>query len=358
MASKGRKKKAFTAHRSNDDTWYFYNSEEKIIGSCEVKSWHNDNAEYGQRFRTDFMVDLVVHERFGNYKEIESVGGLNVYLGKVDWNEDIRTELFVQHRENFMRDSLNQLHRKHRETNERVYKRHYNNYLQDNKNRLQAEIKKYDDLLIAFENQVSEYKHLNKILKNHRVYLYEILRYGKEQLSSAKGLDKMRKQEPYTISISSSYLAQLVNENKPNHTTASRVVNLFCLLGFFNKEFSIAEKHYKEIRKEDQHKMTYLSLNDDFSFENAEMMANQLYEKGYKIEKFTNEFVALNFGISVSEKIFSKLIKRDVVVENSEDVLEGIYFQQQANKLALDNPLLDLTYDEFYEDDFDVETPF
>lgn len=358
MANKGRKRKEYKAHKTKDFVWYFFNSDENLIGSCDVKNWHNDFKDFGYKYRTDYMVDLFIHEKFGKYKEIESVGGLKVYQGKTEWNEDMREELFIRHRENFMKNSLNQLHKRHREANERAYKRHYDNYLQDNRNRLMAEIEKYKDLKDTFENQVSDYKHLNKILKNHRVYLYKILEYGQEQLLNAEGLEKMRKEEPYTISISVRYLAMLVNNDKPNHTTASRVVNLLCLLGFFNKEFSIADKNYKQIRIEDQHKMTYLSLNHHFTLEHAEMMANQLYQKGYKIEKFTNEFVALNFGTDISEKIFSKILRKDEEDKAFDEVPEEIFFQQQANKLALDNPLLELTYDEYYNDDFDIDTPF
>lgn len=176
----------------------------------------------------------------------------------------------------------------------------------ESKIRLQGEVTKYEELLskIKQEEFLCKYPNLHGYLKNYWWFLEELLNIGLERIKRITFLKKNYKLTFYYSTKEISSYLQSNNKRTMNYSKVAKVINIFCILGFFSKEFSPDFKfHGKEKKAKD---INYLKA-EYVDWEYADEKARILYENKINSKTITKALIGDIFGDYFAERIFVPL---------------------------------------------------
>lgn len=355
---RGRKKKPFKAYRTQENEWIISNSDEKIVARTDAQNWHKlEYIEMGYKHQSDFIVDMVFHEKWGSYEAIEEAGSLMISLGlkKAVWDDELRVTNFKKHREEHFNKVVKVSENNHLSAKEKAYRKHYDEAGRKNVEKFEAEINRYDAIADML-NDLSYYPALKRILKTYKVHLQLLIQFGKNELLKMENL-MYKNKDVYTFSVSTRFFADFLEKNdiEMNQSRVTRFFNLASLLGFTTKEFVEAKKHYTKIRNSDIYDISFFSLND-IDLEKTEEVAKVLVDSKFKLSNMSYNYVCNVFSQEIADSIYAKSTitkKAEITIEDDieiEEIDQDTFFQQQANKVALLIPEMKLEIDHWYDD--------
>lgn len=190
------------------------------------------------------------------------------------------------------------------------------------KKKFEKAIAEFDTLLneLQDDNFSERYPSLAKYIKSYKWFLEEMILFGKQQ--TLTNLHYIKNNNELAFFASCRYWEQYLQENNKkqlNFRKVSKLINLFCVLGFFTKlmKYNIPEGLRFENHK--AYDMNYIQLNK-VNLELAEERAKALIDNKIQIKSFRRLDIEVLFGVDLANKVFQQMKGKEDKEEDMDDL--------------------------------------